>query len=264
MGAVTDHDDSTSGTGSESAGAEDTGARTAGGETTGAESPAAEGPAAGQAGAEDPRPVSGASADEPRVVPQLTVKQSQRVGAPARAMIISMAVMLLLVLPFFLLQPRPDGQTYRPEVDVAREAAYAAEAAAFDPVAPDLGADWSPNYARWQGASPDGVSTWEAGWVTPQGRFLGLVQTDAANPTWTLSRIDGLPQTGTVEAGGITWAVHTGSGEDDEPMTAWTGELDDSTVILQGTAPSEEFDHAAEAVVASADEAADAPTDTGS
>lgn len=243
MGGVSDHDDSTGGAGS----GPETPGRTDDGST-----------AARTTGTGAARPATGAAEQDPPVVPQLTAKQSQRVSAPARAMIISMAVTLLLVLPFFLLQPRPDGQTYRPDVDVAQEASYAADAASFDPVAPDLGPDWSPNYARWQGAAADGVNTWEAGWVTPGSRFLGLVQTDAANPTWTLGRIDGLPQTGTAEAGGITWAVHTGTGSDDEPETAWIGQLEDSTVILQGTAPSEEFDHAAEAVVAASDAAAGA------
>lgn len=220
---MSDHHDSSSGTGSE------------------------------HTGAGDPRTTTGEPVQEPAVVPQLTPKQSQRVSVPARAMIISMAALLLLVLPFFMLQPRPDGQSYRPDVDVAQEASYAAEAASFEPLAPDLGGGWSPNYARWQGAAADGVDTWEAGWVTPAGRFLGLNQTDAANPTWTQDQIDGLAQTGTADAGGITWAVHTGTAEDDEPQTAWIGELDDSTVILQGSADAQEFEHAAEAVASAAD-----------
>lgn len=186
---------------------------------------------------------------EPPVVPQLTQKQAKRVNAPARAMVLSMAVLVALVMVFYFLQPRPDAQTYRPDVDVDREAGYAADVADFDPVVPELGDGWSPNYARWEGQQSDGVDSWDAGWVTPHGGFIGLTQTDQANPTWTLEQIDSLPQADTVEAGGIEWEVHFGEDEDDEQRTAWIGEVDGTTVILQGTAPDAEFDHAARAVV---------------
>ncbi|MCT1601233.1 DUF4245 domain-containing protein [Kocuria sp. p3-SID1433] len=199
----------------------------------------------------------GSGADqEPPVVPQLTQKQAKRVNAPARAMVLSMAVLIAIVLVFYFLQPRPDAQTYRPDVDVQREAGYAADVADFDPLVPDLGEGWSPNYARWEGQQSDGVDSWDAGWVTPRGGFIGLIQTDQANPTWTLEQIDSLPQADTVEAGGIEWEVHFGEDEDDEQRTAWIGEVEGTTVILQGTASDSEFDHAAQAVADAADDSA--------
>nr|WP_277424607.1 DUF4245 domain-containing protein [Kocuria palustris] len=186
----------------------------------------------------------------------MTQKQAKRVNAPARAMVLSMVVLIALVLVFFFLQPRPDAQTYRPDVDVQREAGYAADVADFDPLVPDLGEGWSPNYARWEGQQSDGVDSWDAGWVTPRGGFIGLIQTDQANPTWTLEQIDSLPQADTVEAGGIEWEVHFGEDDDDEQRTAWIGEVEGTTVILQGTAPDSEFDHAAQAVADAADDSA--------
>lgn len=188
-------------------------------------------------------------ADEQPAVPQLTRKQADKVHAPARAMILSMGALLLIVVPLFLLMPRPDAEPYRPDVDVAQEADNAAEAAEFQPLAPDLGEGWSPNYARWNGQSADGVAVWEAGWVTPRSGFLSMAQTDQSNPTWVLEQIDGLPQTGTVEAAGTQWQVHFGEDAEEEPRTAWIGEVDGTTVILQGSAPDAEFDHAANAVV---------------
>lgn len=190
---------------------------------------------------------------EQTVVPQLTQKQAAKVSAPARAMILSMAALLLLVLPIFWLMPRPDGQVYRPSVDVAQEAGYAADVAEFDPLAPELGDGWSPNYARWDGAS-DGVPAWEAGWVTPQSRFAGLTQTADANPTWTLQQLQGMVQTGTRDVDGVTWQTYSGTDDDDRPISGWVGELPDSTVILQGSADDEELAHAASAVVQAAEQ----------
>ncbi|MDO5617510.1 DUF4245 domain-containing protein [Kocuria sp.] len=186
----------------------------------------------------------------PEFTPQITAKQAQRVNAPARGMIISMAVLVLLALPFFLLQPRPDGQTYRPDVNVAQEASYAADVAQFQPLAPDLGEGYSPNFARWQGNTADGVDRWEAGWVTPSSRFIELVQTDLANPTWLVETVDQAPQTGSREAHGLTWETYQKENDQGQLTRAWVGELDGSTVVLKGSATEEEFDHAAQAVVA--------------
>lgn len=190
--------------------------------------------------------------DEPQVTPQITSKQAKRINAPARGMIISMAVLVLLALPFFLLQPRPDGQTYRPDVDVAQEAGYAADVAGFEPLAPELGDGYSPNYARWQGNTADGVDRWEAGWVTPSSRFIGLVQTDQANPTWLVEQLDQAPQTGTREAHGVEWRTYQAEDDQGRPARSWVGESDGSTIVLTGTATDEEFDHVAAAVVSAA------------
>ncbi len=181
--------------------------------------------------------------------PQITAKQAQRVHAPARAMLISMAVLVLLALPFFLLQPRPDGQTYRPDVNVAQEAAYASDVAAFTPLAPDLGDGYSPNFARWQGNTADGVDRWEAGWVTPSSRFVELIQTDQANPTWVADVVDQAPATGSREAHGIEWEMHQKENDRGQVTRSWVGKVEDSTVVLTGTGSDAEFDHVAQSVV---------------
>ena len=50
--------------------------------------------------------------------------------------------------------------------------------------------------------------------------------------------------------------MHFGEDDDDEQRTAWIGEVEGTTVILQGTAPDSEFDHAAQAVADAADDSA--------
>lgn len=205
----------------------------------------------------EPESPSGTRTDsgEPPVIPQITAKQAQRLNTPVRGMIISMLILVLLALPFFLLQPRPDGQTYRPDVDVNQEAGYAADVAEFIPLAPDLGDDYSPNFARWQGNTADNVDRWEAGWVTPSSRFIELIQTDQANPTWLVEQVDQAPQTGTREAHGLEWDTYQVENDRGQITRSWVGELDDSTVVLSGTGTEEELDHVAAAVVEASENA---------
>ncbi|MFE7630178.1 DUF4245 domain-containing protein [Kocuria sp. NPDC057446] len=219
-----------------------------------AEPPAGAGTAAGPGvpGPDAPAP------DAPgQPLPQLTEKQARRINAPVQGMIISMAVLLLLVLPFVWLQPRPDAQPYRPDVDVAQEAAYVADEAPFTPVVPEPGEGWSANYARWNGGAAEGVPYWEIGWVTPQGSFIGLVQTSLANPTWLAQQTEALPATAEVEAGGVPWNVHVREeSRNQDALTVYTGEVNGSTVVLKGDAPGTELDRLATTV---AEDLTDAP-----
>lgn len=182
-------------------------------------------------------------------LPQITEKQARRLNAPVQGMIISMAVLLLLVLPFVWLQPRPDAQPYRPDVDVAQEADYVADESPFSPVVPEPGEGWTANYARWNGGAAEGVPFWEIGWATPQGSFIGLVQTSMANPTWLAQQTEALPATAVVEAGGVPWDVHVREeSRNQDAVTVYTGEVNGSTVVLKGDAPGAELDRLATAV----------------
>lgn len=207
-----------------------------------AESRAAE-PAAGPGTAPGPE-----APEQP--LPQITEKQARRLNAPVQGMIISMAVLLLLVLPFVWLQPRPDAQPYRPDVDVAQEAEFVADEAPFTPVVPEPGEGWNANYARWNSGAAEGVPYWEVGWATPQGSFIGLVQTSLANPTWVAQQTEAVPATAVVEAGGVPWDVHVREeSRNQDALTVYTGEVNGSTVVLKGDAPGAELDRLATAVV---------------
>lgn len=205
---------------------------------------------------EHPAAAAGTGAP-PQPLPQITEKQARRINAPVQGMLISMAVLLLLVLPFVWLQPRPDAQPYRPDVDVAQEASYVADESPFPPVVPEPGEDWSANYARWNAGAAQGVPFWEIGWATPQGSFIGLVQTSMANPTWLAQQTETIPASATVEAGGVPWDVHVREGSrNQKALTVYTGEVNGSTVVLKGDAPAAELDRLATAVV---DDLTDSP-----
>lgn len=203
-------------------------------------------------------PESAAGTGDPsQPLPQITEKQARRLNAPVQGMLISMAVLLLLVLPFVWLQPRPDAQPYRPDVDVAQEASYVADDSPFPPAVPEPGEDWSANYARWNPGAAQGVPFWEIGWASPQGSFIGLVQTSLANPTWLAQQTETIPATATVEAGGVPWDVHVReASRNQKALTVYTGEVNGSTVVLKGDAPAAELDDLASAV---AEDLADRP-----
>ena len=190
--------------------------------------------------------VTSETPEEGAVVPQITTKQAAKINAPIRGMIISMAVLFMLILPFLWLSPKPDAQPYRADVNVAEEAGFVAEQADFTPAAPELGEDWTANYARWQANSQDGVPVWSVGYLSPEYRLVELVQTAEANPTWLAQRTELIPVTDQKNVGGVSWDIHHRDpiGQQEE-FTAWVGELDDSTVILSGKASEGEFEHVA-------------------
>ncbi|OXS82985.1 DUF4245 domain-containing protein [Kocuria marina] len=226
----------------------------------------ADGPASGStrsertssdgASAEAPSAPASAAADDAATpdagqapVPQLTRKQASRINAPIRGMVISMLVLILLLLPFLWLQPKPDAQPYRAHVDVSEEARFAGDQAPFTPAAPALGDGWSANYARWEAQSQDGVPLWNVGFLSPGYHLVDMAQTARSNPTWLAQRTQLIPPTDERTVNGITWQIHhrDASGKQDE-FTAWVGELKDSTVVLSGQAPNAEFEHVARAV----------------
>lgn len=194
----------------------------------------------------DESQVTSATPEEGAPLPQITTKQAAKINAPIRGMVISMAVLLMLILPFLWLAPKPDAQPYRADVTVSEEAGFVAEQAEFTPAAPELGENWTANYARWEANSQDGVPTWSVGYLSPDYRLVEMVQTAESNPTWLAQRTELIPVTDQKDLGGISWDIHhrDPSGKQEE-FTAWVGTLDDSTVILTGKATEGEFEHVA-------------------
>lgn len=216
------------------------------------EGPASEAPAPEGPSAEGPAPEGPASADpgeQEQPVPQLTSKQAARLNAPIRGMVISMVVLLLLLLPFLWLQPKPDAQPYRADVDVSQEAKFAGDQASFTPADPQLGDDWSANYAKWTATSQDGVPLWNVGYLSPDYHLVDMVQTAESNPTWLAQRTELIPQTGQKTVDGVTWHQHHRDADGkQEEFTAWVADLKDSTVVLTGKAPEADFEHVAAAL----------------
>ncbi|WP_129662263.1 DUF4245 domain-containing protein [Rothia uropygialis] len=184
----------------------------------------------------------GTDGDELPVKPQLTESQAKRLNTPVRAMVFSMIALLLILLPFLWLVPRPDNQSYRPDVDLTKTAQEASETAGYAVVAPQLDDSWHANFARWNSGSADGVPFWEAGFVTPSQGFITVTQTDKANPTWISQKTDGAPATGKTDIDGVTWSTRVKQDKNGgNGTTAYVGDVNGTTLILSGDAERDEF-----------------------
>ncbi|MHC6591047.1 DUF4245 domain-containing protein [Arthrobacter sp. C152] len=203
-------------------------------------------PNSGQPGPEGRPLPAGSSADTP-VKPVIPAAAAKRANASVIGMVIALLLSIAAFLPVVLMNPQPKSEGYRPDIDVASVAQNAADVAGFTPVAPDTGNAFRANYARWEAGTGTGVPTWEVGYLTPKGSFIGLVQTKSANPTWLLQQTRNAPVTGSRNAGGQEWELRdTGKG-DKSLVLAYRG----TTVILSGAAQLDEFATLADAVVKS-------------
>lgn len=189
-------------------------------------------------------------AEEQRPLPQITEKQARRINAPARNMVISMVVMILLVIPVVWLMPQPNKNPYRPSVDVPA-VAYAASQEAGYPVAAAQQEGWHYNYARWNANQADGINYWQTGQVTPSSQFIELTQAKDTNATWVANITDRAVTEGTAQVGGVEWEMRSAVDPDDKEKitTFYIGEIDGTTVILQGQAEHAEFQLLAEETV---------------
>jgi Protein of unknown function (DUF4245) len=190
---------------------------------------------------------SGATAGQGQVKPVIPAAAAKRANASVIGMVIALVVSIAAFLPIILMNPLPQSDGYRPNIDVGASARNAADVAGFTPVAPDTGNTFRPNYARWEAGTGSGVPTWEVGYLTPKESFIGLVQTRSANPTWLLQQTRNAPVTGSRNAGGQDWQLRdTGKGEKSLVL-----DYRGTTVVLSGEAQLEEFATLADAVVKS-------------
>ncbi|WP_269929218.1 DUF4245 domain-containing protein [Kocuria massiliensis] len=200
-------------------------------------------------------PTEPAAGDDTPITPQLTESQAKRLNTPLRAMVFSMIALLLILLPFLWLVPRPDNESYRPEVDLTKTAQEASEAAGYTVAAPQLNEPWHANFARWNSGAADGVPFWETGFVTPSQGFITISQTNKANPTWTAQKTNGSPATGHTQIGGADWETHVKPGKkDDSGGTSYVANIQGTTIVLSGDGTKDEFSTVAEHCVTSVKE----------
>jgi len=164
------------------------------------------------------------------------------------ATIASLAIVLFLVVVVV----RPDPAPSDP-IDYAAIAADAQGSADAPLIAPALPVGWSANDARF--GSREQVVTGYVGVVTPSTQFVALVQGIDANPTWQSTVLDRLQETGTTTIDGVTWTVYDNrTGEDPGNFAyALATVSGQSTILLHGTAPDEEFDLLAASIAAELD-----------
>lgn len=161
------------------------------------------------------------------------------------AVLASLAIVAFLVMVVV----RPDqGALYEP-TDYAGSAADAQGVTDVPIVAPPLPDDWSANHAGLTTGS-DGVTVWTAGFTTPAGDYLAIIQGIDANASWVADQVRDARAGDSVTIDGVEWTSYDRRGASDPGNVAYAlvTTTDDSTIVLAGTAEDAEFAFLATAI----------------
>jgi len=137
---------------------------------------------------------------------------------------------------------RPTESQLEP-IDYAAVAADAQSSVDVPLVVPKLPAGWSANRAELVPAGTDGVESWQIGFLTPSGEYIGLVQGIDANDTWVGLQTGNHAATDTLEIDGADWTAYDRRDQQDTGNLAYAivSTFDRATVVLGGTATDAEF-----------------------
>lgn len=162
-------------------------------------------------------------------------------------LLLALAASIGIVLLIVLVVPRSNTPV-RPAVDVSRLAAEAAPDFTSTPVAPVLPAGWRANDARVE-TGADNLRVWHIGYITPDGQYIGLYQTDTSSPSWLANTLEGQAATGSAAIGGVTWTVYDHrSSRAGNARYALARQQGGTTYVLLGTASPSAFNSLAAAL----------------
>ncbi|MBE9375635.1 DUF4245 domain-containing protein [Saccharopolyspora sp. HNM0983] len=129
-----------------------------------------------------------------------------------------------------------------PTVDPAAELQRASGQVDFPVLHPQPPADWRANSANVAGADPERIV--RVGWLTPDGDYLRLAQSAAAEQDLVSAETRRPPQAqGTVRAADRDWVVY----DSVRSEQAWVTERDGVRLLITGSGDEAEFRALAEA-----------------
>src|SRR5664280_233375 len=153
------------------------------------------------------------------------------------SMVISMVFIMAAVLAWVAMVPRV-REINQPAVDVTSVAMQVRQETGRAISQPQLPAAWKATNARFDSAA-DGVRTWHAGYLSPDGHYVSIDQTEVTGATedWTSERTSNGQADGTLSAAGRTW--HELSSRDilQRSLVSKGSAAHDLTTVLSGTAP---------------------------
>lgn len=138
-----------------------------------------------------------------------------------------------------------------PVVDAPAELRRLAPLVPFPLRVPAVPPEWRSNSADQDLVAPADPSLGRSvrvGYLTPEGRYLRLLQSNGTEEALLAAETGGapVPARGATEVAGLPFVVY--GGEDEEPI--WIGELDGVRVLLTGSGGEADFRALAGAVVA--------------
>ncbi|WP_214406234.1 DUF4245 domain-containing protein [Pseudonocardia lacus] len=177
-----------------------------------------------------------------------------RSALSVRDMLVALAVLVPVILLLGGLTRAcsfsPGGPTVDPSrlpvADVAAELGPIARTVPFPIRVPDVPQGWRANSVDQDRVGADGAAdarrAVRVGYLTPQGRYLRVVQSDAdeAGLLATETGPEPVPGTGVREVAGLRWVVY--AREDDEPI--WIAEVPGdvpSRALITGSGSEDDF-----------------------
>jgi hypothetical protein len=164
------------------------------------------------------------------------------------SMVISMVFVTAAVLAWVAMVPRV-REISQPAIDVTSVAVQVRQETGWAISQPQLPAGWKATNARLD-LGADGVQTWHAGYLAPDGQYVSIDQTELSGATdsWTSARTSRGQAEGTLFAAGRTW--HKLSSPDilQRSLVLKGSSAHDLTTVLSGTAPYAQLAQFAEAL----------------
>ena len=192
--------------------------------------------------------VSTTSAPESAPSSALQQPAARRGLGSLSSMVISMLVILAAVLVWVAMVPRVH-EISQPAVEVTPVARQVRQETGWAISQPQLPAGWKATNVRFDSAS-DGVRTWHAGYLSPEGHYVSIDQTGVAGATdgWISDRTSNGQAEGTLSAAGRSW-LKVSSRDIEQRSLVWRGSAaPDLTTVLSGTAPYAQLVQFAEAL----------------
>jgi len=158
-------------------------------------------------------------------------------------MAISMGLIAVVALVLYgmyggvTFSPGGASEGVTPTADVTGGLNRAAPLVGFPVVVPaELPASWNPNsfsFVDKTASSTSEPAVVRAGWLTDEGRFISLAQSDGDVADLLVAELgQAAPPTGTEQVGGVEWTTTTGRrGE-----AAWVRTVGDVTYLITGSA----------------------------
>ncbi|MEO6144594.1 MAG: DUF4245 domain-containing protein [Dermatophilaceae bacterium] len=175
------------------------------------------------------------SASNAGPAPAMPPPAARRGMGTLRSMVISMVLILVAVLAWVAMVPRVN-QISQPAVDVSSVARQVRQETSWAISQPQLPAGWKATNARFAQAG-DGLRTWHAGYLSPDGNYVSIDQTTAATETWVSAQTSNGQAEGTMSAAGRSWQKLSSRDTVQRSLVLRGSDAGDLTTVLSGTAP---------------------------
>lgn len=184
----------------------------------------------------DDRGVSGTTT--PDTVPADAMQPplaARRGMGTVRGMVISMVLILAAVLAWMALVPRVN-EISQPAVDVRSVATQVRQETSWGISQPQLPVGWKATSVRFTPAG-DGLRTWHVGYLSPEGNYVSMDQTQGATAGWVSAQTSDGKAEGSISAAGRTWQKLSSRATIQRSLVSRESGSGDLTTVLSGTAP---------------------------